>query len=163
METWLDAYEQVVILLTILHLLKYPLSVMHFNYDKKFGIGMPNFGGLAAHKIERIDAMIPSGYLQEIELIAAKDPKTLEVLAQIESMPDMTKAQVNDQIIASYKFSIEHGEGFIEWEQGQYKLYRDLIKVEMEEETKNNIEMLRVWAAEKGFMESKAKRFGWNI
>jgi len=124
---------------------------------------MPNFGGLEKDKIERMASILPKDYINEIQTIAAHDSQTRETLSQIVSLPDLTEKQVDEQILDNHKFSITHGEGFIEWESNLHKLYNDTIKIEMEERTKQHIEILRKWAMDNGFMESKAKRLGWII
>lgn len=163
LKSWLKTYEDIAVIITTLHLLKYPLAVVHYDYRKKFGIDMPNFGGLEKDKIERMASILPTDYIKEIETIALYDPQTRETLSQIVSLPDLTEKEVDEQILNSHKFSIEHGEGFTEWESNLYKLYNGTLKIEMEERTKEHIEILRQWAMDNGFMESKAKRLGWKI
>lgn len=158
LKAWLRTYEKIVVILTTLHLLKYPIALVHFDYSKKFGIDIPNFGGLEKDKIDRIASLLPSDYINEIEIIASYDPPTRTTLSEISSLPDMTEEQLDEQVLISHKFSIEHGEGFIEWEKNQHKLYNELFKIELGQRAKEHIEILRLWAKENGFMESKSKR-----
>lgn len=166
---WLIAYEEVVIIIAAMHLLKYPLAVIEFDYFKKFGIDMPNFGGLEKFKLDKIAAVLPIGFMDDIKQIAATDELTQITLQQITAMPDLTDDQIEEQAIKVHKFSIEHGEGFIEWEKQQYDFMNSITKSETLEDNNKypepvlqRIEVLRAWATKNNFMESKRKRLGWK-
>lgn len=166
---WLSAYEEVVIIISTMHLLKYPLAVIEFGYFKKFGIDMPNFGGLEKFKLDKIAAVIPTGFMEGIKQIAADDEITQTTLQEISAMPDLTGDQIEEQVINVHKFSIEHGEGFIEWEKQQYDFMNSIIKLETlddkneyPESVLHRIEVLSVWATKNNFMEPKSKRLGWK-
>src|SRR5690606_27430024 len=150
-------------LVSTLHLLKYPISVIRFDYSKKFGIDIPSFGGLEEYNINRIASILPENYLDDIETIAKEDPTTQETIQEISSFPDMTDEQVEEQIINLEKMSIENGEGFIKWLENQEKLLKSFGQGESDEKMKTRIEILRQWATENDLLESKAKRIGWNI
>lgn len=159
---WLKSYSEIISLVTTLHLLKYPISVIRFDYRAKFGIDLPSFGGLDEHNINKIAKILPDNYLQDIEEIARKDQSTQETIQEISSLPDLTEEQVDEQIINLDKMSIEHGEGFIQWEINQNHFLELMGQNEFDERTKNRMEIVRKWAMENNFMESKAKRLGWN-
>ena len=75
----------------------------------------------------------------------------------------MTEEQVEEQIINLEKMLIENGEGFTKWLENQEKFLKSLGLNEFEDKMKNRIELLRKWATENDFLESKAKRLGWDI
>lgn len=75
----------------------------------------------------------------------------------------MTEEQVEEQIIAFEKMSIENGQGFTKWLENREKHLKSLGQDAFDDKMKNRIAMLRQWAEENGFMESKAKRQGWHI
>jgi len=160
---WLDSYADIISLVSTLHLLKYPISVVRFDYFKKFGIDIPNFGGLEEYNIDKIASILPEKYFEDIELIAKEDPTTQERIQEISSFPDMTEEQVEEQIINLEKMLIENGEGFTKWLENQEKFLKSLGLNEFEDKMKNRIELLRKWATENDFLESKAKRLGWDI
>ncbi|GHB70958.1 hypothetical protein [Persicitalea jodogahamensis] len=160
---WLKSYSEIVSLVTTLHLLKYPISVIRFDYRAKFGIDIPSFGGLEEHNIDKIAKILPDNYLQDIEEIAKKDQLTRETIQGISSLPDLTEEQVDEQIINLDKISIEHGEGFVQWIKKQKQFLESMGQTEFDERTRNRVENLRQWATENNFMESKAKRLGWNL
>ena len=159
---WIKSYADIISLVSTLHLLKYPISVIRFDYSKKFGIDIPSFGGLEEYNIDKIAKILPENYLSDIELIAKEDPETQETYKEISSFPDMTEKQVEEQIINLEKMSIENGEGFTQWLINQEKWLKSFNQDEFDEKMKVRIELLRKWAIANNFMESKAKRLGWE-
>ena len=162
LKLWLTSFEKVIQLVATLHLLKYPLAVIEFEYGKKFGIHIPSFGGLEKFKIDKIASILPVGYLDEIEKIARLDTQTQRVYESIANLPDMTDEEVENQIIEFEKGSIKHGQGFIEWEKSKIKLHIDFGLTEISETMLKRINVLKKWAIENDYMESKSKRLGWK-
>lgn len=157
---WLTTYSDIISLISTLHLLKYPISVIRFDYSKKFGIDIPSFGGLEEYHIDKIASILPDKYLEDIELIAKEDTATQETIKEISAFPDMTEEQVEEQIINLEKMSIEDGEGFTKWLENQERWHKSFGENEFDEKMKNRIELLKIWATENNFLESKAKRLG---
>ena len=160
---WLNSFADIISLVSTLHLLKYPISVIRFDYSKKFGIDIPSFGGLEEYNIDKIASILPDKYLEDIELIAKDDPATQKTIQEISSFPNMTEEQVEEQIINIEKMSIKNGEGFTKWLENQEQLYKSFGQNEFDEKMKNRIELLRKWATENNFLESKERRKGWSI
>ena len=160
---WIKSYADIISLITTLHLLKYPISVIRFDYGKKFGIDIPSFGGLEEFNIDKFAKILPTQYLTDIEAIANEDPTTQQTIIEISSFPDMTELQVEEQIINIEKSLIENGEGFTKWLESQRRFLELTGKNEFSHKMKERIELIRKWAEENNFMESKAKRLGWNI
>lgn len=160
---WLESYADIISLVSTLHLLKYPISVIRFDYSKKFGIDIPSFGGLEEYNIDKISSILPDKYLDDIEKIANEDQTTQQTIKEISAFPDMTEEQVEEQIINLEKMSIENGEGFTKWLDNQERWLKSFGQNEFDEKMKNRIELLRIWATENEFLESKAKRLGWDI
>ncbi|MBP6022339.1 hypothetical protein [Ferruginibacter sp.] len=160
---WLDTYADIISLISTLHLLKYPISVIRFDYSKKFGIDIPSFGNLEEYNIDKIATILPDNYLKDIEAIAQADSTTQDTIKEISSFPDMTEDQIEEQIINLEKMSIENGEGFTKWIENQEKFLKSLGHEEFDEKIRNRITLLKQWAEENNFMESKAKRLGWDI
>ena len=148
---WLNSYANIICLISTLHLLKYPISVIRFDYSKKFGIDIPSFGELQEHNIDKIASILPKKYLEDIEVLANEDPTTQETIKEISSLPDMTDEQVEEQIISLDKTLIEDM-GYTKWLENLGKL-----------KSPGQIELLRKWATEKDFLESKIKRLGWDV
>ena len=160
---WLDSYAEIISLVSTLHLLKYPISVVRFDYSKKFGIDIPNFGNLEEHNIDKIATILPANYLADMEAIAKGDHATQETIMEISALPDMTEEQVEAQIINLEKMSIENGEGFTKWLENQETRLKSFGQEAFDDKMKNRIELLRRWAEENGFMDSKVKRLGLDI
>lgn len=130
---------------------------------------MPNFGGLEKAKLDKVASILPVHYLDEIKIIASADEQTQATLQAIQALPDKTEEEVEQQVLNIYKISIEHGEGFIEWEKQQYKFLEQILAVipqteraDLEKITQQRIEILKRWAVENNFMEPKSKRMGWK-
>lgn len=160
---WLKSYADIISIVSTLHLLKYPISVVRFDYRKKFGIDIPSFGGLEEYNIDSIATILPDKYIEDIELIAKEDPTTQETIQEISAFPDMTDTQVEEQILNLEKMLIENGDGFTVWLENQVHMLKIFGQDEFDENMKNRIDSLRNWATENGFLESKAKRLGWQI
>ena len=160
---WLDSYSDIISLVSTLHLLKYPISVVRFDYSKKFGIDIPSFGNLEEYNIDKIAAILPENYLKDIEAIAQEDKATQETIKEISSFPDMTEEQIEEQIINLERMSIEDGEGFNKWLENQEKFLKSLGQEDFDDKMKVRMNLLRQWAEDNNFMESKVKRLGWEI
>ena len=158
----MKSYADIISLVSTLHLLKYPISVVRFDYSKKFGIDIPSFGGLEEYNINKIASILPDKYLEAIELIAKEDPITQTTIQEISAFPDITEEQVEEQIVNLDKMSIENGEGFTKWLENQERWLKSFGQIEFDEKMKNRIELLKIWATENDFLESKAKRLGWE-
>jgi hypothetical protein len=152
---WLKSYTDIISLVITLHLLKYPISVIRFDYSKKFGIDIPSFGGLEEYNIDKIALILPDKYLKDVELIAKEDTTTQETIQEISAFPDMTEKQVEEQIINLEKMLIENGEGFTKWLEDQERWYKSIGENEFDKKIKDRIEVLRKWATENDFFESK--------
>lgn len=155
---WLNTYQEIVIIIATLHLLKYPIGVIRFDWNKKVGIDNP-FPVLREVEIEKLEKLLPQEYIVEIKKIAGRDKFTQDLFTYIKELPDMTELDVEEQIISRDKMSIEHHPGgFIGWEQRE----KDLIeKLGYNEASKkkvlDRIKFLRKWAVENNMMKSKFK------
>lgn len=153
---WIDAYEQVIVLILVLHLLKYPIGIIEFEWWKKCGIDNP-FPVLGSNEIQRIKKILPKGYVDEIKLIAENDPDTQALFNYILEMPDITEDEREQQIINMDQTMIEHGEGFIAWEKREVELMKDYSH-EGRIKTLKRIEIIRKWASENNMMKPMMER-----
>jgi hypothetical protein len=157
---WVKSYSDIISLVSTLHLLKYPISVIRFDYSKKFGIDIPSFGGLEEFNIDKIAKILPEHYLNDIELIAKEDIETQKTINEISSLPDMTEEQIEEQIINLEKMTIEHGEGFEKWLKNQENILKLLGQDKFSTVMKHRIKILENWAKKNDFMKSKLERYG---
>lgn len=97
-KSWLNAANSVIKVILILHLLKFPLGIVEYDYSKKFGVDIPTFGGLNSFHIRKIKAVIGSEISELLTNIALKDKNVIEFIKRIDKMPDITQDQINKQI-----------------------------------------------------------------
>ncbi len=154
---WLKSYTDMITLVTTLHLLKYPISIIQFDYSEKFGIDIPSFGGLQEGDIKRIAKILPENYLSDIQKIAKEDINTQKIINEIRLLPDVTREQVEEQIINLEKILIKK-EGFIQWLTKQKKLLKLSNQDEFDDKMKYRIEILKKWAIANNFMEPQEKK-----
>jgi len=158
-EKWFNSYSKVVSLITTLHLIKYPISVIRYDYSIKFGIeDIPSFGGLDEYYIDKIAKILPSGYMKDIEDIAQNDYDTQQIIKGIDSLPDLSDDDIEEQIINLDKFSIENDEGYIKWLENQKADLKQLGVNDFDGKMKTRIKILEAWATKKGFLKSKIER-----
>lgn len=107
-EIWFNSIKEIIPILCILHLLKYPIGIIRYNYSSKFGIDVPWFGGLNEHDIYRLEKVIEKGTLKFLQIIALNDNETKNILEWINSLPDMTDEERKHQIIKMDKILDKH-------------------------------------------------------
>lgn len=153
---WLTTYQEIIIIIVTLHLLKYPIGVIEFDWYKKIGIDNP-FPVLEIFEIERISNLLPNDYMTAIKKIADKDKFTQDLYRHIKNIPDMTQEEIELQSLDLDKSMIENGQGFLEWEKQQREW---MTKYYNEDEKKflKRIEILRKWAIENNMMKPKIER-----
>ena len=119
---WIYTYQEIITIIITLHLLKYPIGIIEFDWNKKIGIDNP-FPVLEKFEIERVCDLLPVKYISEIKEIAKNDKETQNLFDHIKNIPDMTELDKEEQIIRLDKMSIEHHpEGFVGWEKQEIKL-----------------------------------------
>jgi hypothetical protein len=153
-EKWLETYEEVIKVLTVLHLIKYPLGSVKYDYASKFGIDVPSFGGIDEFEVELIEKMIGSELFGIIKQIAEDDERTQAVLKYINEKKDITEDEVQQQIICHDKFMIENMglEGWLR----MHDSYPDSVK--KDENYQKRLKLLTTWAKKQGSEKPKHER-----
>ncbi|PKQ45197.1 hypothetical protein CSW08_09265 [Confluentibacter flavum] len=151
-DSWINTYEKIASIVCTLHLLKYPLAVVKYDYSKKFGIDIPSFGGLETFNIEKIRKILPDHYVSSIEKIAEDDIPTQETIREIKSFPDKTDEEVEEQVRFIEKMIIE-GCSFKKWLKQQKKLLILCNENEFSTVMLNRIEYLKKWSVENDFYD----------
>ncbi|GMT44965.1 MAG: hypothetical protein IEMM0006_0797 [bacterium] len=95
---WIKTAKEVVSIVLILHLLKYPIAILEYDYSRKFGIDVPEFGGLNSFGIERIKEVLGKETIDVLLNIALEDKKVIALMNEIENMPDISEEEVQKQI-----------------------------------------------------------------
>jgi len=153
---WIETYKDVAILIITLHLLRYPIGVIEYDWDQKVGIDNP-FPVLSKYEIERLREILPQGYIDFIVELADKDKSTQGLFEDIKQLPNMSEEEVEKQITDLAKRLIENGNGFVDWEKQQLKLIKSYSESSKQKALKR-ISMLKKWAIKNDYMESKLYR-----
>ena len=160
LNAWIETYEKIATIVCTLHLLKYPISVIKFDYSKKFGIDIPSFGGLETHNIDKISKILPESYLKTIEDIAKNDLKTQKTIEEIKLFPDKTEEEVENQIRDMEKSFIE-GMGFIKWLKHQESLLEMFKLKEFDKVMRKRISYLKDWSVKNDYYDkTKLDNYG---
>lgn len=149
-DAWCESFTKVVLLLIKLHMLKYPITVVEFDWSTKVGIDNP-FPVLDKHEIDRIKRLLTNDEFAEIKQCFSEDAQSQELFEYIRNLPDLREEEVEEQIIQLDKHTIESGLGFIEWEKNeisQMHLYDD----DSRERVLRRIRILRNWAEDNDLM-----------
>jgi len=153
-EEWQKSFEEIMKVLIILHLIKYPVGTIKFDFRGKFGIDIPDFGGLDIGRVELIEELIGVDVFAALEEVAKQDEAVYEIMVWVRSLPEMTEEQRMEQIFVIDQRWLERM-GFVEWLNMEMKFYEQF---EESEEHKEKISMLKSWAESQGFMKSKIDR-----
>lgn len=158
-EKWLNTFREVVEVLSILHLIKYPLGTVKFDYDRKFGMDKPSFGGLDTFQIKRIEELLGQAVYSALQQVASLDEDVTNMQEWLDSLPDMTEQDVEDQIVNHDKMRIEH-EGLENWLKNEQTMIDMLAEqgLEQSENHKERVAYLIKWAKENGFEKSVIER-----
>lgn len=142
---WFEAFEEVVKVLSILHLIKHPIGLIRYDYSQKFGIDKPEFGGLEAFQVDRLETIIGKEIFSTIESIAQTDVKVKDVMEWVSNLPDITNEDVVAQIIGLDKMAIQ-GQGLEQWLKMEKEIYGD--RFEKDEAYRQRVDFLIQWAKE---------------
>jgi len=154
---WLDTLEEIIIVVMTLHLLKYPMGLIRYDYGVKFGIDIPSFSHLQEPDIQRLKKYLPKHYFELLENISKNHIETKEFLDWVESHPDMSEEDVENQIVELDKMDIER-QGIIDYKKQQLTLYGADTFLKLPEKIKDRINKLEKWAIENEFIEPKWKK-----
>lgn len=145
---WVEAFEEVATVLSILHLIKYPIGVIKFDYSTKFGIDLPSFGGRREFEVDRLEQIIGPDIFRHIRAIAKVDDQVRSVMDWIMSLPNMSAADIRNQIIGFDKEEIERI-GIKRWLENEKLLFGD--KFAADHSHRDKVEYLINWAKENGY------------
>lgn len=147
LKLWSEALQEVLVLIATLHILKYPMSLVEYDYSKKFGIHIPSFPHLQQLPRERLKKMFQHNYFEKLELISRNDNETKSFIDWIESHPDLTEEDIEKQIVDADKSMIEN-QGIEDYKRQQLLLYQSESIEDLPDKIKNRVLMLEEWATE---------------
>lgn len=154
LKRWFRSYKDVIKVLSICHLVKYPLGTVRFDYATKFGIDLPWFGGLRDHQIDMIEKLIGSAVFAQIAEIGRGDSLVQEVLAWVKKLPDMSDGEVEQQIANMDKQFIEMS-GLQKWLENERKAMQCFSNSDKWEK---RVAKLKAWARAQGFDKPPEER-----
>lgn len=166
---WFGSFRDVIVVLSICHLVKYPLGTVRFNYAAKFGIETPIFGGLREHQVDWLEKLVGSRTFSRIAEIGCSDPQVQETLAWVKSLPHMSQEEVEQQCVGMDKQYIEMW-GVDKWLEDLGKGIENAMGESIEnamgkeawkerkEAWKERVAMLRAWAKERGVDKPPSQR-----
>lgn len=95
---WLETAQKVVRIILTLHLLKFPIGIIDYDFSKKFGIDIPMIGVLNSAQISRLKSVLGAKHFEELLNIALEDNSVIDSITQIESMTDISQTEIDKQI-----------------------------------------------------------------
>jgi hypothetical protein len=135
-----------------LHVAKYPVAAVKYDWHRKFGIDVPAFGGLSQYETDLVEDYLGGNAFGLLTQLSLEDEHTVALMEWIDSKPDMSDEDVEAQIRRMDMSEIEHT-GFQHWEVQQHRLY-DAMPGGMPEDVELRIHDLRQWAEATGHLES---------
>ncbi len=148
-EIWTNHFKQIVKIIEILHLLKFPTLNLQYSTDfliSKFGTfdRIPQFGGGFGNEMDCVFSYIPKDQKEFIKLLSQNDEDVKYVKNLLSNLPDLSNEEMKNIITEEQKCKIELSGGFENWEKSVY-LIDDRIDKEM-------IKNLKQWAEKKNLM-----------
>ena len=150
---WAILAYKVVRLVTVAHLLKYPVGLQETLIDQKFGLNPPMGGMLNPWQADRLRSLLGSDELAKLQAISDADPEARELAAHVAAMPDITTEQREQQEYRWAQDVIEN-QGFESW----FEMVQKLNELTATDENadagfQQAVDELRDWAAKHGLLE----------
>lgn len=147
-QEWIKNFKDIVRILEILHLLKFPTLNIRFSTDfllSKFGTfdSIPQFGFGFGDEMNNLSSFIPQNQLSFINDMANSDEEVIEIKKWINELPDLTEEEIESKILDNQKRNIESC-GFENWSSNT-TIYDSRITSDM-------IIKLREWSKSKNLM-----------
>lgn len=149
-EIWTNHFKQIVKIIEILHLLKFPTLNLQYSTDfliSKFGTfdRIPQFGGGLGNEMNCVFSFIPEQQKQFIEVLSQNGEEVKYVKNWLSNLPVLTNDEVINIIIEEQKSKIELSGGFENWKKSAYLVDNRINKV--------MIQKLKKWAENNNLMD----------
>jgi hypothetical protein len=148
---WFEAFDEVIKVLSILQLIKYPIGIIRYDFSAKFGIDTPSFGGLHEFEVERLEKILGEDVIRHLETVAKADDQVRSIMDWVTSLPGMSAEDFKNQIIEFDKKEIERI-GLEKWLENEKILFGDRFAADPPHRGK--VEYLTQWARENGYEKS---------
>ena len=147
-QEWLTNFKDIVRILEVLHLLRFPTLNIRFSTDyllSKFGTydSIPQFGSGFGNEMDDLFSFIPKNQLSFIHDMANSNEEVIKIKKWINELPELTKEEIENKIIDNQKGNIESS-GFENWN-SNLEIYDSRITSDM-------IQNLREWAISNNLM-----------
>jgi len=121
-ERWCQLFQECVQLIVILHLLKFPIASLNYDFIKKFGSynNSPFCGGLFGDFQENFIRLIGQEKLDFIQKIAREDDETVGLLEWLNSHLDLSQEEIDMIVTEEHK----------EWEEQENMAKQIKLKTE---------------------------------
>jgi len=100
-ERWCQAFHECVQLIVILHLLRFPIASLNYDFIKKFGSynKSPFCGGLFGDFQEDLIRFVGEEKLLFAQEIARDDDETVELMEWLDSHPDLSQEEIDSIVV----------------------------------------------------------------
>ena len=152
---WIELAEEVIKIVIVVHLLKYPIGLQETPMDDKFGSDGPSGGFLNPWQAEQLREFVGKPTATILQSISDADTEAVEFARQIRARPDIwqiTEEYRQQEELEKDKLFIE-SVGFLTVLKGYQKADPDQA-----ERFSARSESLKSWASERGWV--KSGRFG---
>jgi len=151
---WLVLLKDVIKLVMILHILKYPLAYQYTPIDEKFGLNPPAGGFLNPTQADHVREIFDENTNLLLQQISDSDDDAKQAAEWVNNMPDITEEQIDQQLIKQDQENIKHWVGgFSKWLEQEEKILQMEIKsknTKAIKSTKKHIERMTAWAKKEG-------------
>ncbi len=155
---WVQSLQKVIRLVMILHILKYPVAYQYTPIDEKFGLNGPIGGFLNPIQVERIKEIFDEKTNKLLQTISDADPEAIEIANWVNSHPDITEEELEQQSIDHDKRLIPRlVGGFPKWLENQKQIldiYDQKNIPEANARLEKHIALITQWAIEEGLAQS---------
>lgn len=151
---WVQSLQEVIQLVMILHILKYPVAYQYTPIDDKFGLNGPAGGFWKPQQVERVKAIFDEETNALLQTISDADPDAIARAQWVQRFPDITEDEFEQQSIEFDKQMILHCTGgfpkWLEQEKKTLDFYDQLNNPEGKARQEERIAFLTQWAKEEG-------------
>lgn len=155
LKKWFELMQETIEIVTVFHILKYPVGLQYTPMEDKFGINGPAGGFLRPDQVERIKKIISFDLLVDLQEISDKDPEAIAMTTWISEQPDITEEAFSRQLQKEDEDWIER-QGYEDWLKNQKRVYSHLKK-KYPKEQQQKVEYykkMRKWAKENNLLKS---------
>lgn len=155
---WSKLFKKVVQIITITHVLKYPIAFQYTPIDEKFGLNGPVGTFLRPGQYHHLNSFIPDNVRDILQHLSDSDEDATALAKAICDQADITPEQLVQQAIQQDKSMIEmHPKGFVGWLETE-KRYRSHLDTEEAIRFDARMNLLEQWARENGVYDQGRQR-----